>query len=335
MSSSDEYLKGKRLLLHKSLKGCPKVYLDTLYWNRLRDENLAASSGDKQLLTKLTELVEQGKCILPFSEVSFYEICKQNDLNSLKGCSSVIDKLSKGVSLVSDAERKQLEFKHFLREKTNTPTHDLDELVWTKLSLTILYPLLPRPENMELQFRFIDFLEAISFSDMISMLVSSGNFKPFVHKDNIEALTSGKEKHKHENASFEKMFLSELGGYLEIHEKSLNQSVEQLFGSNPDDSSYRNMIYNLFRLKKVSTEFPSFSIYSTLFAHSRWDSGRKYKDGNNTMDFLHATGALPYYDYFFTEKQLGNDIKQLKLDTKFGCTVESNPTRIMEILDTL
>jgi hypothetical protein len=67
----------------------------------------------------------------------------------------------------------------------------------------------------------------------------------------------------------------------------------------------------------------------------RWNKDRVYKDGNDTMDVLHAVHALPNCDYFFTENELRSMIVQLKLDKLFNCVAESNPKKILEILSAI
>jgi hypothetical protein len=110
-------------------------------------------------------------------------------------------------------------------------------------------------------------------------------------------------------------------------------SIEEKGNQNPN--ILRNVICNSFRLKKVTSEFPTYSILPELFAAVRWNTTRKYVDGNDTMDFLHATAALPYFDFFFTERELNTIIKQRKLDTTFKCVVESDPNKVLETLNSL
>ena len=72
-----------------------------------------------------------------------------------------------------------------------------------------------------------------------------------------------------------------------------------------------------------------------LFAAVRWNKTRKYSDGNDTFDFMHATAALPYFDFFFTENELHTIIRQIKLDVAYGCVVESDPKKVLELLHSI
>lgn len=347
MNSTGNYIKQKRLDLYNSIKTTKKIYLDTNYWIKLRDAEKSGNLNDKKLLDKLKELVKRGKCIMPISEITFWEILKQSDFKTLKDSATLIDNFSKGISLITDDERRELEFLVFMRRTQNKPIHESVELVWTKLSMNMLYNNLPQPDQFELKIKFLEFLESITFFDMVTMMEKNKIHEPFYFKDNIDFLNEAKEKYKDENKSFKQLFLSELGGYIDCFKETLNQAMEQMYYWETgkqiteteklaiDQNSLKNMMYNLFRLNKVTTEFPTFSILPELSASIRWNQSRKYVDGNDTIDFLHATSALPYFDFFFTEKELRTIICQRKLDASYNCIVESDTMKILNHLDTL
>lgn len=347
MNVAEQYIKSKRTDAYRSLTSCKRVYLDTNYWIRLREAQRNTNPLDRELLEKVMSLVKRNKCIFPISEITFWEILKQSDFESLRQSASIVDKLSKGISIINEDERRTLEILSFMRKAQEKGSHETSELVWSKLSMNILYPILPQPENLEMKKSLIDYISALSFSDMITVLEQNKHYEPFFFQDNIDFLNEAKEKYKNENNSFEQMFLSELGGYVDLFKESLNQAMIQLYywdtGRYPtleekagtDQNLLRNVIYNFFKLKKATTEFPSYSILPELFAAVRWNTTRKHSDGNDTMDFLHASAALPYFDFFFTERELNTIIRQRKLDARFNCVVESDPNKVLEILNSL
>lgn len=345
MNQFNKYLQQKQVEIGKSISNHKIIYLDINYWIKLRDQAKKEDAKDRELLDKLTELVDTNKCIIPVSEITFYEILKQSDINSLKDSANLIDNLSKGISIVSESERRHLEFVNFVREKTGGTTLNLQETVWTKLSLNILYKIFLKHDPNMLSDDFIDFLSNLSFDKMINQLQKTGNLTPFKYKDDVDSLNIAKEKYKTENKTFNEMYLSELGGYLEVFETELNNSMEYVFyldyGYFPSDDDKkninprhcRNMIYNLSKYNKLKNELPSFRIFPELNASIRWNKGRKYKDGNDTLDFLHASSSLPYFDFFFTERELKTIIVQQKLDKLYNCKVESEPIEILKILE--
>lgn len=347
MNKFNKYLQQKQVEIGKSISNQKIIYLDINYWIKIRDQAKKQNFKDRILFDKLTKLVETNKCIIPVSEITFYEILKQSDINSLKDSANLIDKLSRGISIVSESERRHLEFVNFVREKTGGTMLNLQETVWTKLSLNILYKVFLKHDPNMLSNDFIDFLSNLSFDKMIIQLQSTGNLTPFKFKDDVDSLNIAKEKYKTENKTFNEMYLSELGGYLEVFETDLNDSMEYVFfldyGRFPTDKEKeninprhcRNMIYNLSKYNKLKNELPSFRIFPELNASIRWNKDRKYKDGNDTLDFLHTSSALPYFDFFFTERELKTIIVQQKLDKLYNCKVESKETEILKILDSI
>jgi len=129
------------------------------------------------------------------------------------------------------------------------------------------------------------------------------------------------------------MFLSELCGLLDcyqpIFEQVSSELTEMEHGKSEALEPWAGLIYQCFKLNKITNELPFFRIFPTLFSLMRWNKGRKYKDGNDTLDVKHATCALPYCDYFFTENELKSMITQSQLDTAFDCIVESTPEGIL------
>ena len=348
MIKINEYIKKHRLEVYNSIKNKCVIYLDTKYWLIIRDQIEETDPRNRLLLDKMIELSESGKCIFPISEISFWEFSKQDDFESLKKTANIVDKLSKGISMINVDERKVLEFRHFLYEKLGKETFELNNLVWTKLSFILGYEWLSNLESAQLQEDFFNLLikDSYSLTEIIQLIYPNRKIKkPSRHKDNTESLNKAKEQHSHENKSFKEMFLSELAGFLDLSKNVFKEVIYQEyckekgidfdlkeFESIESDNSYVNLIINGFKTEKLTTELPYFRIIPELFASARWNKYRKFKDGNDTPDFLHASYALPYCDYFFTEKELRTMIGQRKLDKLYNCQVESNENRVLEKL---
>lgn len=342
----DNYIKNHRLEISKLIKGKTIIYLDTNYWLNLRDQSRESEPNKRILLDNIIELSDSGKCIFPISEVTFWEFLKQSDLETLKETSILVDKLSKGISMINSNERRVLEFKHFYYKNTGQDTFELNELIWTKLSFLLGYEFIARLKTEELQKSFFDFVSNSTLVDIITYIHKDGVIKkPFYFKDNIETLNQGKQKHANDNNSFKQMFLSELGGYLDNYQEVFNDVIYSIFlkknksefsqierDSVGKDNSFKNLIYNGFKTSKLTTELPVFRVVPELFASARWNKNRIFTDGNDTLDFIHASFALPYCDYFFTEGDLKSMIRQTKLDELYGCHVESKQKPIIKEL---
>jgi hypothetical protein len=109
--------------------------------------------------------------------------------------------------------------------------------------------------------------------------------------------------------------------------------VSQEERQNPEAGKVVNVIYNLFKLGKLGTFFPSFIVEAGLHDSVRNDLPRKYKT-NDLSDFRHAKAALPYFDAFFTEKSLKNMVcaSNLSLDKKYSCEVLCKPVEVLKYL---
>lgn len=339
----DSYIKNKRLEAGVYVSQRKVVYLDINYWQKLKKQE---EEIYKNILAKAIELVESDKCIFPFSEAIFWEIFKQSDMASLRLTSNLVDKLSQGISLVTNKELLSIEFKHFVMSKARKNVHELNELVWTKLFFVVGKGM-PMPTDETLFVSFYEFISELSLSDVVSMVEESGKFEPVSHKDNVKRMNEEKERYKNENSTFDELFISELIGYVDIHKEILADAMVQMYykdtGNIPEEDydreknagELKTLVCNCFKFGKITNELPSFHIVPELFASMRWNRGRKYKDGNDTMDSLHASFALPYCDFFFTEKELKTMIKQRKLDSRYNCVVESNPLEVLKILNDL
>lgn len=345
MTSVDSYIKDKRLQDFSSIETLPKIYFDTNYWIKMRDAE-GKGGVDEDILVKVRNLVENNKCIAPISEVLFWEILKQSDKISLTKSAQLIDELSKGYCIISEDQRISLEFYHFMRTSQKREVHEKGDLVWTNIAMNILYPILLQPSDILQKLSFIDFLGKISFESILSLIQQQAQATAANLKDNIEFLTWARERYKNQNNTFEQLFISELAGLVDLKKHILAEVMENMYcrdtgkqvteeeRNSIDSNELRNFICNGFRLNKLNLEFPSFSIPARLYADARRNIERKY-DGHDTFDFKHATAALPYYDYFFTEKNLAHVIKANGLDVSYQCTVESKPDRVLQILNSL
>lgn len=324
-----------------------KIYLDLKFWILLRD---GAESNDQiivQIAKKISELYSSGKCIFPISDIIYYETMKQGDETKRSASIALLDRYSEGLAMVSAMHQFQIAFGYWVRKHLKIDNlSGPKESVWSSINLVIGFPgFAEHAENLneQLQMSFFDFAGKISLSAIHKNIVLP--FVPFKGKDDVEQLNEGKEKYKHQNKTFKELFISELDGFMQelkryiqdelvavfIQKMNRQPTIQEMADSNPDD--YCKLIIRLFKDEKLSDELPLLKIFPSLFAMLRWNKGRVYKDGNDTIDVLHAVNALPNCQYFFTEKELKSMIVQLKLDKLFKCSVESEPKRILEILN--
>lgn len=350
----NQYVRRKQLELSSYVSQKCKIYLDTNFWIILRKIVTGELSDplSKRYFELANLLSEENLCIFPISENTFLEVLKQSDPLTLDETVCLIDKLSQGICLISYNERLRLGILHFVYGKTEDHAYNPSQLVWTKLAYNMGY-ITPVNKNIEesldriLQKSFFDQMWQVSLSDMIHVMRSNGGPINTLFPDNSSSLNNGKFSHIDENRSFEQMFLSELAGLLDfykplllevcchMYQKKTGKSLtKEEIETMEDKSLIANMIYNLFRLKKITTELPSYRVTAGLYAAVRWDKKQKFQ-ANDMHDFRHASAALPYCDYFFTEKRLSHLLTQklLSYDKMYSCIVKSSLKDAVTILE--
>lgn len=344
-----DYIREQSPKIADKYSGKQKIYLDLKYWILLRD---GAESNDpiiRELTEKVQQLHSSGKCIFPISDIIYYEMMKQGDHAKRLASIALIDQYSEGLAMVTAVHQFQIAFGYWIRKYLkidNLPSSK--ESGWSAINLVIGFPgFAKQAENLsdELQKSFFDFASKIPLS--ATHKATAIPFTPFNGKDDVKGLNEGKEKYRDQNKPFKEMFISELEGFIQELKKPIHDELVALFVQkmnrqpttqemadiNPDD--YCRLIIQLFKEDKLGNELPLLKIFPSLFAMMRWNKGRVYKDGNDTTDVLHAVNALPHCHYFFTEKELKSLIVQLKLDKLFECVVESDPKKVLGILNSI
>lgn len=353
--SLEEYYRQLRIELGDNVLTMKIVYLDTKFWLLLRDASLHPDRDSKttNFLKLCVKLVSVKKCIFPISEDTFLEITKQVDLKTLKATARMVDKLSMGISIIGFEERVNTEVIHFIYHTLKKPVFDMSQLVWTKLAYnmefyTFEHPSLSQSENLVMQKSFLDQMWSISMMEMIEVMLEGGKYTRAPDFNMADLWNAGKSRHHHEARSYQQMYLNEIAGIVDCFRENLAELSVAIFEQdtgkkvpNSEKEQHKaesmrlwgNVIYNLFRLKKVGNHLPSMNIVASLHAAVRWDKNRKYED-NDYHDFRHAVSALPYCDFFFTERSLAHLVtqKNLAFDQVYSCKVGSNITFAHEAL---
>ena len=231
--------------------------------------------------------------------------------------------------------------------------YETKELIWTKLAGHFALNAFPIPEwsfmsseeNLIHRKSFLKHMWPLSMSQMIDVMVKNGGLKPISDFDISSKLNRDKIKYHGEANNFHQMFMIEVGGIINAFRPVLagimKNQYQRTTGRTVNDneaakSKLGELIYHLFRLDKVGKAMPAIRIISALHAAVRWDKPHKYQ-GHDTHDFQHAATALPYCDYFFTEKRLKHLVTQklLQFDKLYGCDVQSNLSGAIASLEKL
>jgi hypothetical protein len=168
-----------------------------------------------------------------------------------------------------------------------------------------------------------------------------------------EKLVKGREENKHDFKDFKELLEKEYFGTFSLLLEEMNMLLDEYYKTYKQgksiiadefyklDKNYRAHYFGISIIKcildsKMYWLFPSVSINAGLHSLKRWEIESKYKN-NDTFDFMHAEVALPYCDYFLTERNLCGMIKNnyLKFDEVFKCNVLTNPKDAIDNLSNI
>lgn len=351
----DDYIRNKRVALGIEVDAKIKLYLDTKYWVYLCDVHLGREKDPIliEIYHSLKDLCQSEKVICPISSNVLEEIIKQSDKTTLQASIELIDGFSKGISLISYYERLQAEILNFLSQYTKSPekVFPLKHMVWTKLSYT-LGTFMPydtafsESEELVVQKAFFDQLWNMSLKGKCN-IIGYDSLRKFPSMPDIyKSINKDCQSHKHEVTSFTKVFMDEVCGGLDLMkpwiEKGLHYFFEKETGQKVSGNDYFNSeltnvivgrIYEMFKSGKDNGNFPSLKINSGIHAAIRWDKRRNFEK-NHSYDFGHAQAAIPYCEYFFTERGLKHLMSSnpLKYDIEFNCKLAATPKDVLTLI---
>lgn len=358
MFSIETHRKEHRLKLGESIKNRFKIYLDTKYWGYLCDVSLGKNT-DKNLIeiyNTLIKLSKEKKIICPLSYRLYSELFKQKDINRFNETTKIMELLSENIIIMFEMELIKYELLYFLYEnlKGKDAIYETDIFVWSKVC-DILgaidfepLPFLSNENNEFIQKKYFKDSWEYTFSEFIRNKLDEKKESILINsrKDMVNTINKEKVEFEHELKTQHKVYMSEIAGLLTANKDRIKftfsyfatnetNSKEQI-GNEPEDDIQPiiNMIYNLFDNKKIDTYFPTFDIRAKMFSTIRWNKKQNFKV-NDLDDIGHITTALPYYDYFFTEKSFSTLIKNVEYDKKYSCHVEWEPKEILNILKKL
>jgi len=355
-SNPDVYVRSKRIELGESLVETIKIYLDTKYWIYFRDVVLGRVTDDS--LVKSYELIESlcksGVVVCPISEDVFYEITKQADEKTLSASIAVIDILSQGISLSTQEERMQAEILHFYYRYTGKEVnlYSPNVLVWTKISQSIGSYLpyntsFDKDAELVIQKSFFDQMWDTSFQELSELIGYRALNEAPRMPDLSDLLNKDAEELREKVSSFQELFLDEIYFSVEYISPMLTEAMEYMYTKETggvrcetqEESEIQNkllvnMVCNIFRLKKEGDNFPTLKVGAGVHAAVRMDKKRRFV-ANDYYDFRHAQAAVPYCDYFFTEKNLRHllEMNSLSYDREYNCEIASKQNEVLRILE--
>lgn len=360
-----EKLKEKQKELFLSTKDKSIIYLDMNYWiDFVKYQNgLKVRPYIKELYELLVLLVNNDNALIPICDIHLRESYKNRSEYKYKSLINLMEKLSINNCLISFDQRWSNELLFCIRTAFEIPNARtlFNETLWTKpfflhgdrIPLLENVPFNNQEDRIEFQKYFIGNVWHKSLSDIYLLLDEEGRIglnPKVLEKEITEHLIKGREENKDDYSGFKDLLEKEMSGLLEISKEEIDRLLisfytdyeggkslisDEFYKVKESERSMR-LIYLITKVIIKSEQyevFPSLTIGSCLHSLKRWEINSKYEE-TNFFDIMHAKVALPYCDYFFTERNLCGLIKDnhIKLDKKFNCNVISKPEEAYQTL---
>jgi hypothetical protein len=302
----------------------------------------------------LIKLVQEKKIICPLSYRIYSELGKQKDINRLHETARIMEFLSENVIIIFETERIDFELRSFFTNIiSKNPDYEPNVYVWSKASFVMGrvipedLPSFSNQENEWIQKEFFRAMWEYPFSELIKKMGAETNLElQSIPKNTVNTINKDKVYFEHELKNPHNVYMSEIAGQLDVYRDRIKNNFNKFatkmtkssheLSNNPEDDIQPiiNMIYHVFDYKKMGTYLPTFDIGAKIHSTIRWNKTQKFK-ANDLDDIGHISTALPYYDYFFTEKSFGTLIKNIEYDKKYSCDVAWKPEEILSMLKQL
>jgi len=340
--SLDEHVRKKRIQLGIEVRSKYRIYLDLRFWILLREIELGINSNQDLvlLLLKIKRLVDDGVVICPISESVFVELMKQNDPETRKATSELIDCLSLGVTLIVQPQRVNQELCNAIYTHAGADNLiPLDTLIWTKLTSIFgeAHPYqtpFEASEELVIQKSFYDHMWGISLTEMVDSL-DFEKWPQFDWQQTADRLNAGNKQHANEIRSFKHAYRIEFEGGLSLFKEDMLRLFKEVNDAGYKDfEEYVKSYSKKERFSKFSKSIFTLHIEACCHSAVRWDQKRQLT-GNDLMDFHHAAAAIGYCNLFLTENPLKVLVRQnhLGLVNDFPCSVESSAIDALEVLN--
>jgi hypothetical protein len=340
--SATSYLIQYRRVLLNGLANSIRIYLDTNYWIYLRDAAMGrAVDGAGDLLEELRSLVRSRRaiCVLHFS--TFGELAQQQG-ESLKATARLVDELTEGIAIVTLQELRYWQAGEYVAEKLGL-AHEASLGAWTKVG-QIFHSNIPlNKTNLSVEGRrailkgALDSFWNATMEDLCAQFdwETRNKLNVTIDAQTIAAVEARKAQQLSVGLSRQRIRADEFKTHLRDHFESLfaeqlRKANHQLGGVWQDkeiDRIAKGLVvtcFREFRSDRLGALLPSAAIPCELYSLYENDAKRRLR-ATDWNDWEHASAALPYCHYFFTERHLAHQLTNvLGADRRYGCAVAGN-----------
>ena len=341
----EAYTKARLLMLGREAVSKRVIYLDQNFWINLRRVKLGQSADKKyiQLYNKLKMLCSGGGVICPINFSHYAETLRQADPQSRLQTFELMDELCCGFSIIPNNDLSSLEVVNFLMQSVigSEQCYKNEELAWIYSGYVtgLVHPYetgFDEDTELAIQKMLFEHTRHRTLGDTIRLLDDAEKIRIIESDEEFQRKqTEECNRHRSEYKTFNECYFNEISGCVDLHRDSIihaltrlweiknetsatDGDVRRLAASAPD---YEDAIRRAFKQGRIKGELPCLDIPASCHALKRYKQ-IPFKKGDR-FDFMHARTALPYCDYFLTERVLGEMLcdKLVRLDVKYECKI--------------
>lgn len=302
------------------------IYLDTNAWKCMADYRQKKASLTPAMVSfgeALEHAARTDAFVFPIGLPTFFELDSMTHPATRNTVTDLVDELSRGFCIAPFQDRVGHELQQLRRNALNT-SDELADFLCSPIEL-LGVPAISLPgfvaeyvDDESFNKAFFDSVSELPFSIQLQAASSAPGAK-WDNSRGIADLNAGKYEHKGEVVNLNTGIFLELKGCIATW---FDQEGIEL--SPQDIGLYALNAQYHWHQKPTSRALPTLRILSSLYGLMRFDSHRRYRDGDPN-DFMVAASALPVAHALFTDRKLSNLLSdpRIGLSTFSDCTVVS------------
>ena len=270
----------------------------------------------------------KGKIICPINDAVLAEVMKQSDSFTRTKTAELMDILSNGVVLKCSNERIEEEIIYSIKSRCGEQIER--PMIWTIPAF--VFGKIDKPRDIESFIQNNEQLSKLLYEKFYGITIVDVVSNTSIEKyDEFEQkaieINEQSNENKQDIRSLEKAYDIEFTGLMSLFVKKVKQCINEepnkRICSIEEDKRPLWMIRNEL--------YPSIHAAAMMHAHFRIDFNRKM-NGHDIFDIQIGASALPYFDYFFTEKSLCSLINSssFKRLSNYKCKVLASEKEILD-----
>lgn len=331
----------RRAILAKGMRIIPKVFIDTNHWIGMRDRYVGGGvSQYQELYAVLSKAVRENKVICVLHQSVFSEICKQSPA-SLKQSAQLIEELTQGICLRPRTELNRVEAFNFLSKHGSSEGSESDD-IWTKVGLILESDFAsaiadPRIRGNEAVMKCaLDRFWLSEFGELLEKFEwdTKPKFGYAITDETLENVVKLWRDRRRRGVDLDAIRAHEFRFIVSEFYGDYIRGIFKAEGhilSSDDLSRFLTGVAVALEKGQLERGLPGGQIHAELYCAR--ERATRPLTSNDWFDFQIAAVAVPYCDFFLTEKHLRHQLcDELKLATCYECSVFSSVTDFVSAL---